>query len=572
MTWTKVDGAVRTQTSKFGNEYDQAALVNDVNNADFIVAHNAKFELGWLSRCGVDLRSVVVFDTQIAEYVLGGNEYYLQQLSLNACLARRGLPQKTDLVAKMIKLGLPTQDYPESWMQRYCERDVDAAEELFLSQRESLRDTGLDKIMYQRCLVTPALADIEFNGLQLDEAQVDKLTNEVEDEYAAKSNALMDFCEGAEPSSTKKMRHFIYDVLKFRLPLDHKKNPLLTPSGDPSVAAPVLARLKPTTTRQRQFLELYNEWAGLHSDVTKYLRKFKTCCVEDGGLMRAVFNQTSTRTHRLSSSGLVHRVQFQNLNRKFKPLFQARHKDWLVGEADGAQLEFRVAAHLGRDSQALYDIRNGVDIHSFTADIIGVTRQEAKAHTFKPLYGGASGTANEKTYYETFAKKYSGVSGTQRQWARDVLRDKSLTTEWGMKYHWPNVKLTRSGYITNTTSIYNYPVQAFATAEIIPCSLVCAWHRMKDMKSFLVNTVHDSLIAEIHPDELDNWHEIARKCLIEDAYALVQRIYGISITVPLGAGVMIGSHWANSEAKDSEVVYEADAKLWEDAAISEGMV
>ena len=48
------------------------------------------------------------------------------------------------------------------------------------------------------------------------------------------------------------------------------------------------------------------------------------------------------------------------------------------------------------------DIKNGVDVHQYTADVIGVSRQDAKAHTFKPLYGGTTGTDDEKRYYSAF--------------------------------------------------------------------------------------------------------------------------------------------------------------------------
>ena len=55
------------------------------------------------------------------------------------------------------------------------------------------------------------------------------------------------------------------------------------------------------------------------------------------------------------------------------------------------------------------DIENGVDVHQYTADIIGVSRQQAKGHTFKPLYGGMSGTEDEKRYYAAFKEKYKGI-------------------------------------------------------------------------------------------------------------------------------------------------------------------
>lgn len=515
----------------------------------------------------------------IGDYVLGGNTLMLRQLSLNACLARWGLAAKEDTIGAMFKAGISTEDMPESWLLRYCVRDVEACRELFLLQRVALEAKGLEAVNYQRNLVTPALADIEFSGIQLDKDKVNELTTAMENEYAKATSTLQSFCEGASPASPKQLREFVFGTLKFDVPRDHKGKPMLTNNGDPSIAAPVLERLRPKTERQSAFLSLHREWATMHSDVTKYLRKFGECCKEAGGLIRGSFNQCNTRTHRLSSSGLEYKVQFQNLNRRFKPLFCSRHADWVMGEADGAQLEFRVAAHLGRDDVALRDIVDGADIHAYTASIIfpdmadrSEARQLSKSHTFKPLYGGVSGTPQEREYYAAFSAKYNKIAFTQRGWTLRVAADKELTTEWGMKYYWPDAKMMKSGYVTYTTSIYNYPVQAFATAEIIPIAIVCAWHRMKSMRSFLVNTVHDSIIAELHPDEIGLWHEIGRQCLIDDTYNLIFKLYGVRLTVPLGAGVTVGSHWANKEAKAGEVVYTAPDELWREAAEEAGMI
>ncbi len=566
---------------RFGSEYDLEELSSAIQESDFIVAHNAKFELGWLRRCGLDLRSIICFDTLIAEYVLGGNRFALHQLGLNACLARHGLPGKENVVAAMIKGGVPVPDIPQQWLLEYCERDVRATGELFNKQVALLESGGLAAVNYQRNLVTPALTDIEFNGMQLDGNIVAARHKEEEERYAKLTTELQTFCGGASPSSTKQMREFIFDELNFNIPTDYRGKPILTPSGAPSVASDVVAQLIPTTKRQTAFVGLRQQWARSHSDLTKYIRKFAECCDLGAGHLRCSFNQSTTRTHRLSSNGLQYRIQFQNLNRGFKPFFRSRHSDWLIGEIDGAQLEFRVAAHMGKDHVALHDIISGRDIHKYTASILnGITmeevtgplRQDAKAHTFKPLYGGTSGTESQQAYYSAFKHRYKGIAGTQQKWTQDVLRDKFLRTEWGLKYYWPDTRLCKSGYITNTTSIYNYPVQAFATAEIIPCALVCAWHRMKNMSSFVVNTVHDSIIAELHPDEQELWHEIAKQCLIVDCYNMIEQLYGVRLTVPLGAGVTTGTHWADKESKASEVVYEAAEKLWLPAAKKAGML
>jgi len=565
----------------FGSEYEQGELVEAIGRADFIIAHNSKFELGWLARCGVNLRNVVVYDTIIGEYIRGGNRFNLVMLSLANTLKRYKLAGKVDFISSMIKMGICPSEMPESWLLEYCERDVEATHELFLLQREHLKKTGRIHLLYQRCLVTPALTDMEFNGMQLDYGMVLKEIKEMEDVYAKKTAALQEFMGGVPPASTKQKGEYVYGTLHFNIPRDYKGKEMLTKTGTPSVAAPVVEQLRPKTEKQREWLRLHKEWTVLHSDVTKYLRKFELCCKEADGHLQAVFNQCSSRTHRLTSSGFEFKVQFQNLNRKFKPVFKSRHDDWLMGEADGAQLEFRIATHLGRDKQGYHDITSGVDIHRFTASVLNgvpeeeVTReqrQEAKTDTFKPTYGGKSGTPEQQRYYAAFADKYAGLTATQKGWTHQVLTDKQLQTEYGLIFYWPNCTMTRDGYITNSTNIYNYPVQGLATAEIIPLGLVCAWHRMKDMQSFLVNTVHDSIVAELHPDEVDLWHDIGRQCLIDDSYMMLEKLYKLKLSVPLGAGIMVGTHWANKEAKDNETTYEADPDLYVEAAQEGGMI
>ena len=569
--WRRPDGEV---VSRRASEYELGELVEDVESADFIVAHNAKFELGWLKRCGVDLTKVLVYDTMLADYVLGGNQMLLNHLSLSKCLARRRLNPKVDLVGRMIKGGIPVENIPARWLDTYCRRDVSAAHELFNLTRCEVQDAGLMQVLYQRCLVSCCLADIEFNGMVLDCERTTELCNRREEEYYEAERNLESFCGGINAGSPKQLAEFVYETLGFSVPKDHIGREILTPKGERSVNNTVMEKLAPRTKRQAEFIELRKTYATLRAEVTKYLTKFKECCDEAGGLLRAVFNQGTTRTHRLSSSGQNYAVQFQNFPRVFKRLFKARESGWYVGEADGAQLEFRIATHLGRDKVGLADIRGGRDVHSFTADVLTgagqpTDRQGAKAHTFKPLYGGSSGTDAEQTYYEAFKQRYKGIADTQLEWCRSVLRDKHLTTEWGLRYHWPDTKVTQSGYITNTTSICNYPVQALATAEIIPVALVCAWHRIRSagLRTLLVNTVHDSIIAEVPPEEVDTFHELAQQCLIRDAYYVMERLYGVRLTVPLGAGVKVGEHWGEGE----EVKYEAPEELYVEAAQAEGM-
>lgn len=538
----------------FGNEYDMQTLVEHVHSADFIVAHNAKFELQWLKRCGASIENLLVFDTQVAEYVIGGNRWLLHKLGLNKCAERHGLGSKDDLVSKLIKNGVCPSEIPTDWLLKYCDKDVDLCIDLFLSQREQLTDLNLWPVLYTRCLTTTVLADIEFNGMYIDADAVQREWAAKERQYAELEQKLEEMTGGINFNSGPQLSEYLYDTLGFDEVTDRRGQPIRTGKGARSTAAATLEQLKPKNAKQREFLELYRESRGLYSELTKYLRKFTDCCKERGGHLQAVFNQGTTSTHRLSSSGLIDRVQFQNFPRTYKRFFKARKDGWLVGEADGAQLEFRVAAHLGRDKAALHDIVNGTDIHSVTADIIGCSRQDAKAHTFKPLYGGKSGTKKEREYYQYFSDKYSGVTAAQRQWINEVLENKYLVTEWGMRYYWPDTRMDRSGYITNTTSICNYPVQAFATAEIIPIALVYFWHYLvrSEWRMLIVNTIHDSIIVELPEEEIEAFHALSERCFLREVYDYLRCIYNVEFTVPLATGVKVAERWGQTK---EETVY-----------------
>ena len=543
---THLDGA---------DEYhlNPAFLSHLEDGVDFIVAHNAKFDIAWLARAGLDLSKIVVWDTMIAEYVIAGNMHV--PLSLDATLARYGLGQKDNFISSSIKGGVCPSDLPDSLLCKYAKTDVDLTYQLFLAQRQRIFEEGLEGTLYTHCLFTPVLADIESKGMQLDCERVNIVTKKVRDEYEATLATLVEFAPDTNFNSPIQVADLLYDVLKFDEPTDRKGEPIRTATGRRKADIATISSLKAKNKKQRTFVELYHKIADLSAKLEKALVKMETCCIEDGGLMYGSFNQTVTRTHRLSSNGKKYKIQFQNMFREFKSLFTAQQEGWLVGEVDEAQLEFRAAAFLGQDKQAMYDIEHGVDVHQITADTITkagqpISRQEAKARTFKPLFGGSSGTKAEMVYYEDFKRRYSGIAYTQEHWAYSVLRNKYLELPTGLRFHWPNVRQDRSGYITNTTNIFNYPIQYLATGEIVPIAVTMLWHRLRaaGARTYLVNTIHDSAIAEVHPSERELFEELAVKTFTFDVYVYLKEVYGIDFNVPLEAEVKIASHWSESEA------------------------
>jgi DNA polymerase I len=553
---------------KLGNEFEQGELVEAVQSADFIVAHFAKFELQWLVRAGVDISRILPWDTVLGEYVLAGNRR--RALDLDSVARRRKLGGgKESLVSSLITGGVCPSEIPEQWLVEYGCTDTFLCHQVFLQQREELYRSKLFPVMYTRCITTPVLADIELNGLQLDEKEVQNEYNLTQASHASAYRELNERTGGINLNSPKQVAGYLYDKLGFE-ELTRADKPDRTEAGGRRTDSEAIERLSAKTSEQREFAEIYAKFRPLDTKL-KILEKLLACCKEKQGRLYASLNQAVTGTHRLSSSGKEYKVQIQNIDRKLKKVFTARHPDWVVGEADGAQLEFRVAAHLGRDPVALADIRDlKFDAHYQTAEIIYKKdrsniskdeRSDVKPHTFKPLYGGMSGTPDERAYYRFFQEKYNGIYQVQEGWSYDVLRHKRLVTEWGLIFYWPDTKLEVSskggkGYIKNRTAIFNYPVQSFATAEIIPIALVYTWHYFKalGLKGFLVNTVHDSVIAELPKEEEEVFRDICEYTFTDRVYNYLLRVYGVRFTVPLGTETKVGTHWS----KGTDRKYDLD--------------
>lgn len=551
----------------WGDELQMQALLDDIEDAEFLIAHNAKFELQWLERCGLDLYDVLVWDTMLGEWVIHGNKKV--PFNLDATSKRYSLDGKVPLGAMCIKMGVPTQDIPKSWLEPYCYQDVDICTNLFYAQLKQMEEMNLLHLMLVRCLTCCALAHIELQGCELDAARVRSEYEKAVAEMAELEVKLSQMAGSINLSSSKQLGSFLFEKLNFAIPKDHKGKPLLTAKGAFKTDKSTIAKLKATTPEQQEFLDSYVRFNQLDALVSKNLAFFNGVVENYDSTFYGVFNQAQTGTHRLSSSGRKLKfpnekkekgAQLQNLPRQYKTLFTANDDDYLVGEADGAQLEFRVAAELGDDKIAKQEIVDGADIHSVTSQVmidaghpdfkgknVKEGRQNAKAHTFAPMYGGMGKLPAEQAYAEFFKKKYHGIADTQRNWCMSVLGKGWFTTPYGMRFYWPGTKMSRSGYIENTTAISNYPIQGFATGEIIPIALVCFWHRSRHLDITIWNTIHDSLVSRVHKDCVEQYMQLSKQCLTEDVYKFLSDVYNYQFSVPLGVGVKVAKNWGASK-------------------------
>ena len=284
-----------------------------------------------------------------------------------------------------------------------------------------------------------------------------------------------------------------------------------------------------------------------HNAVDTYLNTFVEGLknfTNEKGFLHPKFMQAVTATGRLSSRDPNFQNQPRGKTFPIRKVVTSRFDGGKILEIDFAQLEFRTAVYLAQDKQGMEDIKNKIDVHQYTADIIGVSRQDAKAHTFKPLYGGVTGTEDEKRYYTKFLEKYKDIKTWHDRLQSEAIRYKRIKLPTGREYSFPYAERTPWGGSTYGTQIKNYPVQGFATADIVPLACINIYKLMKDkgVKSLLVNTVHDSIVADVYPGEEDVMSDIFNQGTADVIPALKQ-YYKIDFNVPLDTELKIGNNW-----------------------------
>lgn len=143
------------------------------------------------------------------------------------------------------------------------------------------------------------------------------------------------------------------------------------------------------------------EYRAVKKLLSTYIEPFPSYVSSIDGRVHTTFNQALTATGRLSSSA----PNLQNIpvrterGREIRKAFVPGTADGVIVSADYSQIELRIMAHLSQDKHLVEAFRNGIDIHSATAEkIFGVAHEEvtpdqrrvAKTANFGIMYGISS--------------------------------------------------------------------------------------------------------------------------------------------------------------------------------------
>ena len=276
--------------------------------------------------------------------------------------------------------------------------------------------------------------------------------------------------------------------------------------------------------------------------------------VADDGRIHSSFNQTETRTGRISST----EPNLQNIpvrterGREFRRFFKAKDGCVLV-DADYSQIELRVLAHMAGDETMRKAFTDNIDIHTVTAsEVFGVPidqvtplmRSRAKAVNFGIVYGiGAFSLSKDigvtvreaQKYIDNYLARFSAIDSYMKKTIEQAKADGYVSTLEGRRRYLP--ELAASNFNTRSFGervARNAPIQGTA-ADIIKIAMVRVDERLKreGLEARLILQVHDELIVEAPAFES-----------MQVAMLLQEEMENaVHLSVPLTAEASMGETW-----------------------------
>ena len=349
------------------------------------------------------------------------------------------------------------------------------------------------------------LGDMELVGFSVDLGGLKEMSQELADRITVIEKEIYT-AVGYEfnLNSPKQLGVALFE--KLGLPAKKK-----TKSGY-STNAEVLEELKHLHPAVSLLLE-YRTLAKLKSTYTDGLQE----CVKEDGKIHTTFNQTETRTGRISSlePNLQNIPVRTNEGKRLREFFIAGDGKVLV-DADYSQIELRVLASMSGDENMINAFNSGADIHTATAaQVFGLPiemvtptlRSRAKAVNFGIVYGiGAFSLAKDigvtrkeaDEYIKSYLATYPKVADYMENTINEAKENGFVTTLFGRKRYLPELQ-NSNGMIRafGERVARNAPIQGTA-ADVIKLAMVKVFDRLeKEVPTAkLILQVHDELIVE----------------------------------------------------------------------------
>ena len=294
----------------------------------------------------------------------------------------------------------------------------------------------------------------------------------------------------------------------------------------------------------------YRTLSKLYSNYAVGLLEF----IKEDGKIHTTFNQTLTRTGRLSSTSpnLQNIPVREDYGRLIRKAFVPSENSYILS-SDYSQIELRIFAHMSQASNLIEAFNNGLDIHTKTAmdiyhipydEVTKKQRRDAKAVNFGILYGISSfGLAEDlqinvkdaKKFIDHYLETFPGIKDYMDSVIKKAYELGYVKTLFGRKRNIEELKNTN--YMIRSSGermALNTPIQG-TSADILKKAMIEIYNRFNtlNLKSKMIIQVHDELLFDVRKEELEIVTEIVKE-IMEQTYTL---------SVPLKVEINKGENW-----------------------------
>ena len=522
---------------------DKEAIINNkdiFSNLSNKFCYDLKKNIVVLNEFGISINNCL-FDTMIASYIL---DYTVKD--------------DISFLAQSFDVSIPFYDDFYGTLKRPKEVDFDDVSDLCVRKAKFIYDTKsilLNKLDNEEQLdlfnniempLVSVLADMEITGIKIDVDYLSNLENELSSNMVILSDEIYKLANREfNIMSPAQLGKVLFEELGIAYPKKIKDNKY-------STSKDILDKLS-----DFEIVNKVLEYRALSKLYTNYAVGLKNEVRADGRI-HTIFNQTLTRTGRLSSvsPNLQNIPMKSEYGRLIRKAFVA-DDNCLFLAGDYSQVELRIFAHMSNASNLIEAFNNNLDIHTKTAsDIYNVAfsdvtyemRRCAKAVNFGILYGISSFGLSEdlgidmKTageFISNYLDAYPGIKEYMDKQKSDAYTNGFVKTLFNRKRYIE--ELNNKNFMIRSSGermALNTPIQG-SSADILKKAMIEIYNKFLDLglKSKMLIQVHDELVFNCLEEEIDLVKEIVIN-IMENTYKL---------NVPLKVDVEIGKNWYDAK-------------------------
>lgn len=479
------------------------------------VIHNATFDINKLLLLDIVLAGNIVCTGQLARIQRNDHMSY----SLDSCLKRLGR-QKDDSVSTYIKehklwtvnakgdKNLHYDRVPFELMYAYGLTDVKETLYLYdylmgsINQRLSTGELRpLNELIENEGRLAKAMADVMFNGVRINKDRIPGLIA-THTQTIATIEAEISSLAGRKFQNGPKFLEEVCKQQGIAYETSEKGNPKFNKEFLKQAETPVTSAIKQFRDAQKTMEFLVD--MEINTRESEYI-------YPSFGLFHTVtarFSSFSPNAQQIPKE--------DKFGISIRELIIPDAKSDMIVAMDFDQMEYRVLVDYSGDKQMANKIMEGQDIHQVTADVLGITRKQAKTFNFGKLYGmGQQKIADSLGVSLIEAKKirrdYDNRFSTIADFTDQVMMTAKSRGFIFNKYNRPLCCERGFEY-----RMVNHLIQG-SCADLVRRVIVKIHELLKNTGSRLIMQVHDELVFNISQIEA---HELIPKIkeIMENEY------------------------------------------------------